>query len=466
MPNMIFPLYSQIKKFHIFFDIGRQSISQYKQELLKNKDLITAWDSVAKEGTENIQQGIADAKEQIASIKKDYFLKLGIVALILPMTASQQQEISVPNLPIDMTSNSYQKNQDKIGTNAKSPNKNPRDKLANQSGNKGEQPTKNSKQPAPNQDKLTNAQLDSEALYGSKAEAFIKLVHVTEGKSNVFYLDNVGVATAYGWNPTRNSKEFNTQIAKTIGLPTKETKLIEKISADGETPQVQFVPKQLKNTFLTNKQVNKAALFMMGVYEQQFIRVLKSKAVEKKHSAEFAEQFYKSMPNNQQAVLVHMAYKLGATGLHKYDNFFDKLFVYMDKPTPKNLTKVSNQLTYAYTNRSGEVVRDQKVEKIHAMFFNQCLHKEVPNTSPQDCRDIIDTHKVNIVPPKPVVNHTKPLNNNNKNLNNKQLSNTPKNLNATPLNKNIALKKINDMKPGATVLRTKEVEVYPRKNKP
>lgn len=230
-----------------------------------------------------------------------------------------------------------------------------------------------------------------QSLFHSKTEAFLYLINVAEGVSNKFYLDNIGIATAYGWNPTRNTTVFNTQVSKAMGLNSSEIKSIQSISNDFNSfinvnnkntklQQVQFIPKQLKNTVLTQKQINNNALFMLQFYEKEFIKTLEIKAKERHYDFSKALTFYNSMPSNQQVVMIHMVYKLGLSGLLKYNNFFDHLFNYFEQPTNVNFKKISSNFEYTYKSRDGQTINDDKVVKIHNVFFNYC--GEDLNSSP------------------------------------------------------------------------------------
>lgn len=212
------------------------------------------------------------------------------------------------------------------------------------------------------------------SIFKNKSQAFLNLLKKTEGVAHKFTLDNIGIAAAYGWNPTRNTQEFNKSVAEKIGLSRKETKIIAEISADtgSKKKPVQYVPKQLKKTVLTQEQMNKSAIFMMNFYEDEFIKVLKIKARQNQEDTEKAVSFYKSLPNNQQVVMIHMAYKVGTSGLLKYNQFFNNLFVYMNQPTEDNFTKIAPNFEYSYKTRDDRNIHDTKVENIHTVFFNDC----------------------------------------------------------------------------------------------
>lgn len=211
-------------------------------------------------------------------------------------------------------------------------------------------------------------------IFRSKLEAFTKLLGITEGEANFFYKDNLGIATAYGWNPTKNSKEFNIDLANSIGMSSSQIKTIEKISLNHS---VQSVPKNLKKVVLTKKQVKQSAEYMLDFYENEFLKVMKIKA--KKYNKDYEQMLksYYELPNNQQAVMIHMAYKVGTPNLLKYDRFFNRLFTYMEQPTTINLEKVVRNFEYSYKTKKGEKLQDVRVQELHNEFFNKCSINEI-----------------------------------------------------------------------------------------
>jgi GH24 family phage-related lysozyme (muramidase) len=227
------------------------------------------------------------------------------------------------------------------------------------------------------------------SLFHSKIEAFTNLLSVTEGKSKKFYEDNDGIAVGYGWNPTKNTKEFNLQIAQAIGLNKKEQKAIESISSDHKT---QHVPKSLKKITFSDKQLKIATTIMMSAYEKEFLNVMRIKATEKHLDFNMLHTKYNSLPNNQQAVLLHMTYKVGATRLLKYNDFFDKLFAYLQKPSELNLQSTAKSFEYSYKARDGERQHDTKVEQTHETFFNGSIKNEytIGYNSPTDIQSNIN----------------------------------------------------------------------------
>lgn len=284
--------------------------------------------------------------EQVKKIDKKHFLAIGVACFLLSSVSVTYQERENPEFDLSSLFN--------LHFNFSQPTDNPANQIV----------------------EALQPQFMS-PIFHSKLEAFTKLLGITEGEANFFYKDNLGIATAYGWNPTKNSKEFNVGLAKTIGMSSSQIKSLEKISLDHS---VQSVPKNLKHVVLTKKQVRKSAEYMLNFYEAELLKVMKIKA--KQHDKDY-EQILKSyyeLPNNQQAVMIHMAYKVGTPNLLKYDQFFNRLFTYMEQPTTINLEKVVNNFEYSYKTRNGEKLHDVRVEELHNEFFNKCSINELEIT--------------------------------------------------------------------------------------
>lgn len=229
------------------------------------------------------------------------------------------------------------------------------------------------------------------SMFKTKEEATLHVLNVAEGQQNRFYRDNKGIAIAYGWNPTRNTKEFNLRIAQEAGLTTEQTAAILKVS---DTNKVNYVSKELKKIRLTPEQVNKTALALIPRYEEEFLQAMRYHAERNKRNIDKDIAAYHHLPNNQQAVLIHMAYKVGAENLMKYKTFYKKFFAYLDKPTKANLQQVQNNFTYTYATLDGERLHDTRVEEIHNGFFAQCAissdskAKEKISSKINQCRNI------------------------------------------------------------------------------
>lgn len=239
--------------------------------------------------------------------------------------------------------------------------------------------------------------------FHSKLDAFVHVLGVSEGKAHFFYLDNKGIAIAYGWNPTRNSKEFNLMVAQAMKLNAHQQKLIEDIS---DNPQVQYVPKGLKGLVLTDAQIKTAANIFLTTYESEFLKVLKIKATQHNEDFSALESNYHKLPYNQQAVLIHMTYKLGLNRLQNYHDFFNNLVPYMKNPSEKGLYKVADDFEYNYQTRKGDWKHDNRTEQTHQIFFSQCSDDSNKITVSQNfynCKDYIRKNTVVLNPGQSVL---------------------------------------------------------------
>lgn len=357
----------QLKKFLSLGAYNLTTTLNYNiDHLQKNKELISlknAWDNVKEEIFLNLQENYNDSIQEVKKASTfcfKNFKTIGITTVLLNLT--------MISLPI--------------------------------------------KEPVNIVDNYIEHTVEYSSYFSTKEEAFIKLLHLTEGKSHKFGLDNSGFAVAYGWNPTKNSFNLNTEIAKNIGLTKREIKTIQSVSIpqltetkdiDSNKPKkihktVQFIPKQLKSTYLTDKQIDNSAKFMMAYYEKEFLKVLKIKVKSQGIDYQKAKDFYYNMSSNQQAVMIHMTYKVGISGLLKYDNFFHNLINYMKKPTEKKFIAIAPNFEYSYKSREGEKVHDTRVEKIHEVFFNDCATDKNQSLQDKVLNNIMSCRKlVNIV---------------------------------------------------------------------
>lgn len=342
---------------------------------IKNQYIRSHFSSYIALGVDSFSEIIKDiklnplsniAEEQVKIINNKHFLTIGFACFLLSSVSLQYQS-NLNNIS----------NKLNINLNLSHPQSNPTDNLAQ------------SLQP-----KFMTS------IFHSKIDAFTKLLGMTEGKANFFYRDNLGIATAYGWNPTKNSKEFNIDVANKLGMSHSQVKSIEKISNNS---QVQSVPNSLKKVVLSDKQIQKSAEIMMVFYENEFLKEMKHKAQENGKDYNKALIAYHKLPYDLQVVMVHMTYKVGGPHLRKYNDFFKKLFVYMDKPTSSNWDKFSNNFNYSFKTRTGKIIHDIKTEQIHYEFVHKCSinesdkkQTEVMNERIQSCRNLVASKTIKL----------------------------------------------------------------------
>jgi hypothetical protein len=211
------------------------------------------------------------------------------------------------------------------------------------------------------------------SVYTSQQQAFLDVLNQAEGKQNSFYKDNKGIAIAYGWNPTRNSLQFNTMIAQKADLNSQEIKAIQAIS---NNHNIHEVPKDLKNIRLSNQQMNNIAIALMPYYEEQFLDAMIYQSILKGRNYQKDLDAYFHLPDQQKAVLTHMAYKVGFLNLLHYQKFYQSFFHYLDNPSQRNLNNVDSNFTYTYQIADGERLHDTRVENLHKIIFSEVKTKE------------------------------------------------------------------------------------------
>lgn len=202
-------------------------------------------------------------------------------------------------------------------------------------------------------------------------DPFLNLLKRAEGYQSTFYADNKGYAVGYGYNPTQNSKEYNKNILDFAGVDDKTKSIILKNAEKYRDKNSEKIPEEFKKVNFTKQQLDKMALYAQESYENSFFRVLNHK-LEKKHIEGSRRikilQAYVDLPENKKAVLIHMTYKVGENNLEKYNNFFNNLINYLEKPNSVNKEAVANSFTYKYT-KNGVVLHDTRVEKLHHDLF-------------------------------------------------------------------------------------------------
>ncbi len=193
--------------------------------------------------------------------------------------------------------------------------------------------------------------------------SFLKLLGKTEGFSEHFYMDNKGIAGAYGWNITQNSESFNRKVGKLAGLKKQEIIQIQALSKKN----VKSVPLSISHIQIDEKKAQKTVNFLYEFYLKEFEAVFLKKS---NNDIELLGKMRNDFTSEQKAVFAHMAYKVGISGLQKYENFYDAMFEYLEKRNPKkeDLEKIKEEIAYVYFV-GGEKKRDQKVQDIHRDQF-------------------------------------------------------------------------------------------------
>jgi hypothetical protein len=210
------------------------------------------------------------------------------------------------------------------------------------------------------------------------AEPFLALLGKAEGKSYGFYLDNKGFATGYGYNPTQNDANYNRAILKFAEVDPATIDNIVNVSSKYKNSQLKQVPVELQNVKFSEKQIKKMALFAKKSYEQDFLIVFKEKMDSKGYNDKeqrILVNRYQLLTDEQKAVLIHMTYKVGQTGLTHYNTFFSDFIGYLNNPTTQTQEKVAKDFVYHY-KKDGKILVDERVDNIHHDLFMKTNHNE------------------------------------------------------------------------------------------
>lgn len=187
---------------------------------------------------------------------------------------------------------------------------------------------------------------------------FVNILEKTENFSEVFYKDNEGIAIAYGWNISKNNKEFNEKLSTLLNFSLADKKLI----VDYSNKNIKEVPVSLQQITIKKADSLKIVNYMYYFYLDEFTTILVNKSLD----TSMIEKFDNKFNEEEKAVFAHMAYKLGKNNLAKYNKFYSQL-IYMlnsDKPTRQDYHNLAQEISYSF-RYNGKMIVDEKVQKIH-----------------------------------------------------------------------------------------------------
>ena len=178
----------------------------------------------------------------------------------------------------------------------------------------------------------------------SQGNYFESIVSEAEGFVPGAYMDNKGVAVAFGWNVSMQSSSFNRRVAKAIGLPKSAQETLARLSGV-------MTPESLPNVRITPKQGLQAVRLMRPVYEQAM--------------RELVPSFDRLQPH-ERAALVYHAYKVGPDGAESYKRLLSALARYDQEQSDENRKAVAKTFTYWFTHTDDQNqvkrVKDRRAE--------------------------------------------------------------------------------------------------------
>lgn len=234
-------------------------------------------------------------------------------------------------------------------------------------------------------------------LQFEKENYSLSLKSEAEGFGRQVYNDNIGKAFGYGWNLTFQNSQYNKDLATAIS--TDKNYINKIVSLSGK----EGVTKSSAGLTIEPQRAMQVSALMSERFYEGAINGIASKLPKNKlavaeHNAtgksykEIAVDVYNRLEENEKAVVVYHAYKVGSAGFAKYNNLINSLITYSfeKEKTPEMRRGVADQFTYKY-KLNGKVLEDTRASiLIGAMFadpsaFGYLIGK---NVAPQNMRKL------------------------------------------------------------------------------
>lgn len=156
---------------------------------------------------------------------------------------------------------------------------------------------------------------------------FTSLVAWNEGFRGNFYHDNSGVAVAYGFNASYQSKATSLMVGDMILESREKGQVLANLSG-------QFNVSPLPSISINPEQGLKMSELIKPQYENPMRAWIPG---------------FENLTKAQQAVVTYHAYKTGAGGAMKYKTLHRKLLAVIANPTLENTQDAAKEFTYKYT---------------------------------------------------------------------------------------------------------------------
>ena len=194
-----------------------------------------------------------------------------------------------------------------------------------------------------------------------------------EGFRGNLYNDNVGLAWAFGWNVSMQSRKTNEWLTSEIGITPNDKSLILPLSANtspGSTPRVSISPEQ---------GIHAVSLMRKTFEGGGGIRAIITPAV------------YDKLKPNEQAALVYHTYKVGPGGAAKYKTMNGMIREYVKNPTPEKAHEIGGQFKYSYMLRGQKMYDTRSGAYLAALFSNPEAYGAMigSNSAPKDLPEIL-----------------------------------------------------------------------------
>lgn len=242
-------------------------------------------------------------------------------------------------------------------------------------------------------------------LYNKK-EYFLSLVSFTEGFNPKIHKDNIGFAWGMGLNLTKQNKEFNYELIKTV-FPKKSKNEIEDIASLSKKKHSDINLKDFNKYTIAPQQAVQMSEILYDHFKDEYVLkgissfIQKKYKKEKKEADKISNKIFYSLASNEKAALVYHSYKVGYKGFTEYENLLTKLYGYSQGKVAKK--EVVEEFEYEYKTKVGKkivVKKDKQAEDlIQAMFTSPKSFIEKTNIQPaqkvsQDTPKAVDKEKL------------------------------------------------------------------------
>ncbi|WP_143279514.1 hypothetical protein [Burkholderia cenocepacia] len=224
-----------------------------------------------------------------------------------------------------------------------------------------------------------------------KSAFYESIASYLEGWRGNLYRDNIGLAWSFGWNISKQSRQTNDWLTKTIGISEHDRAIILPLSGHDDTPS------SIPPVSITPEQGIQAVTLMRKNFEGGAgIRAIVTPAV------------YDKLKPNEQGALVYHTYKVGAGGARKYKTMLGLLREYVKNPTPEMAHKIGGEFKYSYMLRGQKMYDNRSGAYLAALFSDPEAYGAMigANGAPKDLSAILsatklDTKKIDITKPLP-----------------------------------------------------------------
>lgn len=215
-----------------------------------------------------------------------------------------------------------------------------------------------------------------------KKEYFLALASQAEGFRANIYKDNEGWAIGNGWNLTKQSPEYNKELAKAVFSDKKTIDTLTSMSGKSDKPvtmaqmkAVKIKPQEaLQITYLIGEKI-KTKYVIPGISQV----IQKNQNIEKSVADKIASKVFYNLKKNEQDTLIYHAYKCGGYSFLTFSNLVTKIIDYSLKRKSVSKESIVAEFNYSFKLDGKKVIDKQAQEIVSAMFIGPQNFAQVTN---------------------------------------------------------------------------------------